>query len=111
MIGNPPQLENGASDESFDGLLNAGLFNIIRIRSCIWWRMIVLESGHVDIVAIVRMFSPANVHGLRIRVMEFVVCSGRPLNVDPSGIGRGLRLSVLWRSLLASGPGRTPGCG
>ena len=87
MIGDAPEFEDGTSDELFEGLLDAGFSDLVGIGSCVGWRMVVLESRHVDVLAVVRMFSPANIHSLGVRVVEFVVRLDRPLNVDPGRVG------------------------
>ncbi|QIB79048.1 hypothetical protein G3A49_13500 [Haloferax volcanii] len=87
MIGDPPEFEDGTSDKRFGGLLNTGFFDIVGIRGCVRWWVVVLESGNVDVVAVVRMLSPPKVHSFRIRVVKFVVCMCCPLDVDPGGFG------------------------
>jgi hypothetical protein len=49
--------------------------------------VVVLEPGDVNVVAIVRVLSPAKVDVHRIRVVEFVVVLDRPLDIETTGVG------------------------
>lgn len=85
MIGDPPEFQHSATDENFDRLCDAGRFNVRWICSGIRWRMIVFQSGHVNVVTAMWVFSPAKIYVLGVCVMEFVIVLGRPLDVDSGG--------------------------
>jgi hypothetical protein len=87
VIRDSPQFENSAGDERFGRLRDAGFFDLFRIRGRVRWWVVVLETRNVDVVAIVRMPPPTEVHAGRIRVVKFVVSVYRPLDVDPSSFG------------------------
>jgi len=87
VIGNSPQLENSASDESFGRLLYAGFFDLVGGRGCVRWWMVVLKTGNMDVVAIVWMLPPAEVYFFRICVVKFVVCMYCPLDIESSSFG------------------------
>lgn len=46
-----------------------------------------LETRYVDIVSIVWMRSPPEVHALGVRIVELVVSTDRPLDVNSPTIG------------------------
>ncbi|WP_273838014.1 hypothetical protein [Halococcus sp. PRR34] len=87
VVGHPPELANCTSDEWFWRLRDTGVLNGIAIGGCIGWWVIVLEPVHTNVVAAVGMFAPTKIHSLRIRVVEFVVVTCRPLDVESCGLG------------------------
>nr|WP_169315625.1 hypothetical protein [Halogranum salarium] len=87
MIRHTPQFEHGACNKRFEGLFDTGVFDVVGIGGCIWWRVVMFDLRHVSIVAVVRMLSPPNVHLGRIGIVEFVVIMGRPLDVEAGSVG------------------------
>ncbi|EMA46623.1 hypothetical protein C448_05958 [Halococcus morrhuae DSM 1307] len=86
MISDTPEFENSASDKHFGRLLDTGIFDFVGVGGCVRWWVIVFGSKGVDIVTIVGMLSPANVHLFSVRVVKLVIRLDRPLDIDPRGV-------------------------
>ncbi|ELY93746.1 hypothetical protein C484_07696 [Natrialba taiwanensis DSM 12281] len=39
----------------------------------------------MDVVTVMWMVAPAEIHAVSVRIVKFVVCSSRPLNINPGG--------------------------
>nr|WP_218778842.1 hypothetical protein [Halobacterium hubeiense] len=87
MVGDPPELEDRASDQFFGRLCDTGRFDLVWIRTRIRRWMIVFEPIDVNVVSCVWVLSPAQIHSFRVRVVEFVIITGRPLDVDSGLVG------------------------
>lgn len=83
VIGRSPEFDNSPGDKRFRTLVDTRIFDIGWIRGCVRRRVIVLKSRYMDVVAIVRMLAPTNVHLRSVCIVIFVVVSCCPLNIDP----------------------------
>ena len=82
MVGHSPEHKDGTSDEKRLAMLNARVFDCIRVGGCIRWRMEVLDFVYTNVVATMGMLAPTKVHFLRIRIVELVVVACCPLYID-----------------------------
>jgi len=88
MIRNPPEFENSPCNQFFGVVSDTGRFDLVGIRTRIRRWMVVFQSRNVDIVTCVWMLSPPEIHLFGVSIMELVIASRRPLDVNARFVGR-----------------------
>ena len=87
VVGDPPQLADGAGDQLLGRLRDTGRLDRVGVRVRVRRRMVVFGVGNVNVVAAVRVVPPPEVHARGVGVVELVVVARRPRHVDAGLVG------------------------